>query len=131
MFQEEHINVFQLAKRYGIKSTAHAGNSNPPDAVAGAVHLLQADRIAHGDRIIEDENIFKEMIDLGIHFENCPSASTAPGDNNPIVRFVRDGASFSVSSDAPTATKQTLTDVYKVIAKLGLTVSEMQKTVHT
>ena len=131
MFQEEHIKVFHAAARYGIKSTAHVGNTGPPHEVAAAIRLMKANRIAHGDRVIEDDKIFKEMIDLGVHFENCPSASTPPGDLNSVVRFARDGASFSVSSDAPTATKATITDVYNLIADWGLSIKQMQQTVST
>jgi adenosine deaminase len=128
MFQEEHIKVFQAAARYGIKSTAHVGNTGSPEEVVAAVQVMQANRIAHGDRVIENDNIFKQMIDLGVHFENCPSISSPPGDNNPVVRFARDGA-FIVSSDAPTATKATLTDVYKAIAEWGLSIAQLQQTV--
>jgi adenosine deaminase len=129
MFQEEHIKVFQAAARYGIKSTAHVGNTGSPEEVAAAVQVMQANRIAHGDRVIENDEIFKQMIDLGVHFENCPSVSSPPGDNNPVVRFARDGASFSISSDAPTATKATLTDVYKAVVEWGLSIKQLQQTV--
>jgi hypothetical protein len=71
------------------------------------------------------------MIELGIHFEGSPSTAEtiATGQNNPIVRYAKDGASFSASSDFPTATKTTLTEEYRLLARAGITVRQMQLSV--
>jgi len=88
-------------------------------------------RISHGYRILEDEKLYRKMIELGIHFEGSPSTAEtiATGQNNPIVRYAKDGASFSASSDFPTATKTTLTEEYRLLARAGVSVRQMQLSV--
>ena len=130
-FQPEMINVYKLAREYGIKRTVHVGFWGPPEYVIKAIEVLKVNRISHGYRILEDENLYKKVIELGVHFEGSPSTaeSFGMGQNNPIVRYARDGASFSASSDFPTASKTNLTAEYRLLAAAGLSVRQMQLSV--
>ena len=47
-------DVFRRAREGGLGSVPHAGELGPPDAIRDAIHLLQADRLRHGIRAIED-----------------------------------------------------------------------------
>ena len=131
MFQKEHIVVFQWAARYGVKRTVHAGFLGPAEMVWQAVHVLKANRIRRGYRILEDEKLYKQAIELGVHFEGSPStaATIASGVNNPLVRFAKDEASFSASSDIPTSTKTSVNAEYQLLFEGGVTVEQMKQSV--
>ena len=133
IFQKENIDAFHLAARHGLKRTVHVGFFNPNGAVnvVRAFRTLHLNRISHGYRILENDQLYKSLIKMGVHFEGSPSTAGffATGINNPIVRYVNDGASCSASSDYPTATKSTLTAEYKLLAEAGLTVKQMQQLV--
>ena len=96
-----------------------------------AVHVLKANRIRRGYRILEDEKLYKQAIELGVHFEGSPStaATIASGVNNPLVRFAKDGASFSASSDIPTSTKTSVNAEYQLLFEGGVTVEQMKQSV--
>ena len=47
--------AFRKAGAHGLRKTVHAGESSGPDGVWDAIRLLEADRIDHGVRAIEDE----------------------------------------------------------------------------
>ena len=53
---EPYAPVFELAKAEGLGSVPHAGEVAGPESVRGALDALQADRIRHGFRAIEDES---------------------------------------------------------------------------
>ena len=131
MFQKEHIAAFALAARYGVKRTVHAGFLGPADMIMKSLQLLKVNRIGHGYRILEDEKLYKQAIEMGIHFEGSPTTATliGTGDNNPTVRYALDGASFSASSDLPTVAKTNLSDQYRLLAKSGVTLKQMQQSV--
>ena len=127
MFQKEHVEVFEMATRLGIKKSVHAGFLGPADSVLGALEVLKANRISHGYRVQDNEKLYKQLIKKGVHFEASPSsaATIANGGINPVVRYARDGASFSVSSDNP----RLLASEYRTLAESGITVQQMRLSV--
>ena len=130
-FQKEHIAAFALAARYGVKRTVHAGFLGPAEMVMKSLQLLKVNRIGHGYRIVEDEKLYKQAIEMGIHFEGSPTTASliGTGENNPTVRYALDGVSFSASSDLPTIAKTNLSDQYRLLAKSGVTLKQMQQSV--
>ena len=98
--------------------------------------MLAAERIGHGYRVLDDENIYRECLERNVHFECCPTSSILTGSvaldlqkGHPILQFAKDGASFSISTDDPTVTNTQLSDEYALLSKWGLTESQLQQTV--
>ncbi|MCZ7545205.1 MAG: adenosine deaminase family protein [Anaerolineae bacterium] len=58
---EPFAQVFAEAKRQGLRSVPHAGESEGAASVWGAIRALQADRVGHGVRAVEDERLLDEL----------------------------------------------------------------------
>ena len=68
-------HVFQKAKQMGLRSIPHAGETEGANSVWGAVKELQADRICHGVRSIEDMNLVKVLVERQIPLDICPTSN--------------------------------------------------------
>lgn len=97
---------------------------------------MNAERIGHGYRVLEDEKIYQDCLEKKIHFECCPTSSLLTGSvslpvckEHPIMRFSRDGASFSVNTDDPTVTNTKLSDEYALLRNWGLTDEQIKQSV--
>lgn len=65
----EHVKGFQEARALGLKVTAHAAESGPAENVREAVDVLGAQRIGHGYRVIENDQIYSYAKEKKLHFE--------------------------------------------------------------
>ncbi|RLD04603.1 MAG: hypothetical protein DRI32_05370, partial [Chloroflexi bacterium] len=63
--------IFREAKESGLKVTVHAGEWGGAENVREAIEVLGADRIGHGVRIMEDENVVALAKERGTVFEVC------------------------------------------------------------
>ena len=66
---QEHVEGFQKAKELGLHVTVHAAESGPPENVMEAVDKFGAERIGHGYRVLESEEIYKYAKEKKVHFE--------------------------------------------------------------
>src|SRR5262245_57404210 len=53
--------VFARARAEGLAAVAHAGEEGPPDYIWQALDLLQASRIDHGVRCLEDDRLVERL----------------------------------------------------------------------
>ena len=60
------------AREAGLKLVAHAGEEGPAAYVAGAVDMLEVDRIDHGNRAMEDQALVRRLAERGITLTVCP-----------------------------------------------------------
>ena len=65
-------NVFSKAKSYGYKTVAHAGEEGPPEYIWEAINILNVDRIDHGVRCLEDEQLVRILAENQIPLTICP-----------------------------------------------------------
>lgn len=68
---EPYERAFAIARAGGIASAPHAGETEGPRSVRGALDALQADRIRHGVRAIEDPGLLRELADRQIVLDVC------------------------------------------------------------
>jgi aminodeoxyfutalosine deaminase len=66
---EPFAPVFAAAKRAGLKSVPHAGESAGPASIWGALDALGADRIGHGLRAAEDPVLVAALAERGVPLE--------------------------------------------------------------
>ncbi|XP_053106103.1 adenosine deaminase isoform X1 [Hemicordylus capensis] len=115
-----HQKAYEEAVRCGIHRTVHAGEIGPPDVIKEAVHLLKAERIGHGYHVLEDEDLYKKLLEEKMHFEVCPwssyltGACKVPFNNHPAIRFRKDGANYSLNTDDPLIFGSTIHTDYKI-----------------
>lgn len=72
-----------------------------------AVYLLKAERIGHGYHVLEDPELYRELLRTRMHFEVCPWSSYLTGAclpdfrKHPVVQFKKDQANYSINTDDP------------------------------
>jgi aminodeoxyfutalosine deaminase len=118
-------DVFRRAREGGLGSVPHAGELGPPDAIRDAIHLLQADRLRHGIRAIEDPDLVQELKERGTVLDVCPVSNVRVGvvpslAEHPLPRLVAAGVLCSLSTDDPPMFDTDLTAEYAAGCSLGL-----------
>jgi adenosine deaminase len=102
IFQE----VFNRAFYDGLKLTAHAGEEGPPEYVWEALDILKVNRIDHGNRSLEDDNLVKRIVDEQIALTVCPLSNLKLKvvdnlKNHPLKKMLNKGIKATVNSDDP------------------------------
>lgn len=97
---------FDCAREAGLRITAHAGEWAGPESVRSAIKDLNAERIGHGVRAIEDLALVDEIAESGVVLEVCPGSNVALGlypsmRQHPINQLHERGVKVTVSTDDP------------------------------
>jgi adenosine deaminase len=119
---EPFSHAFVRAKNAGLKSVPHAGETMGPESVRGAVRDLQADRIGHGVRAIEDESLLAELRARQIPLEVNPTSNICLGiypdmASHPFPKLDAMGLLVTVNSDDPHLFSTSLPQEYLVLAE--------------
>ena len=112
---EPFAPYFERARAAGLHSVPHAGETAGPDSVWGALQALQAERIGHGVRSIDDPTLVAYLVEHGIPLEVCPTSNLRLGvygdlAAHPLLRLREAGVIVTVSSDDPPLFNTTLND---------------------
>lgn len=99
----EHAEAIALARDAGLGITCHAGEADAGVRVLEAA-ALGARRIGHGVRVVDDARWVERALELGLHFEVCPTSNVHTGaavsiERHPITAMVRAGLEVSCSTD--------------------------------
>ncbi|HVT42418.1 MAG TPA: adenosine deaminase [Acidimicrobiales bacterium] len=98
--------VFALARAEGLRVVAHAGEEGPPDYIWQALELLEAERIDHGVRCLEDDRLVRHLVANQVPLTVCPFSNVrlrvvdALADH-PLPALLDRGLLASVHSDDP------------------------------
>ncbi|MGH3008008.1 MAG: adenosine deaminase [Gaiellaceae bacterium] len=122
---EPYEDVFRLAHSLGLGSVPHAGEAAGAESVRGALEELQADRIRHGIRAVEDPGLVAELAGRGTVLDVCPLSNLRTGvvrslEEHPLPQLVAAGVQCSISTDDPAMFDTDLTRDYEAAASLGL-----------
>jgi aminodeoxyfutalosine deaminase len=122
---EPYAPVFELAKAEGLGSVPHAGEVAGPESVRGALDALQADRIRHGFRAIEDDDLVAELAERGIVLDVTPVSNVRTGAvaslaEHPLPRLLAAGVRCSISTDDPAMFDTDLAREHSAAASLGV-----------
>jgi aminodeoxyfutalosine deaminase len=114
---------FDAARRVGLHSVPHAGETTGPETVWDAIRLLGAERIGHGTSSAQDPKLLEYLATTGIPLEVCPSSNIATRavatlDEHPIRAFRDAGVSISVNSDDPSMFGTSLNQEYEIASRL-------------
>src|SRR5215468_8692819 len=119
LFQE----AFDRARAAGLPAVPHAGETAGAESVWGALRALKAQRIGHGVRCLEDQELVAELRDRQIPLEVCPTSNVCLGvtpslSEHPLPRLLDEGLYVTVNSDDPPMFNTTLTDEYMRAAQI-------------
>ncbi|MBD2103283.1 adenosine deaminase [Leptolyngbya sp. FACHB-261] len=114
---EPYAAVFETARNFGFKTSAHAGEAAGPESIWGAVKTLQVDRIGHGTRAIEDPSLVNWLQTQQIPIEACPISNLRTGvvpnlAAHPIRQFYAQNLLVSVNTDDPKMFNTSLEEEY-------------------
>ena len=114
---------FDAARRVGLHSVPHAGETTGPETVWDALTILGAERIGHGTSAAEDEKLLEHLAKHKIPLEVCPSSNVATRavaslEEHPITVFRDAGVTLTVNSDDPSMFGTSLNQEYEIAARL-------------
>lgn len=103
---EPFAEIFQYAKKAGLKITVHAGEAAGPENIRTAIEQLGADRIGHGVRLYQDPELEQELIKSHIPLELCFTSNLqtqAVSDSAPypLRRYLDLGLNVTLNTDDP------------------------------
>lgn len=98
--------VYQKAREAGFKLVAHAGEEGPAEYVWEALNLLNIDRLDHGNRCLEDEDLVKELAYRKMGLTVCPLSNLKlcvvdDLKQHPLKIMLENGLRPSINSDDP------------------------------
>ena len=123
---EHFAEAYALARRHGLKTTAHAGEFGMPwTNVQTAVDLLQVDRIDHGYTVVDAPDFAARCAERGIVFTVVPTNShylrTLPRErwalDHPIRRMPGLGLRVHPNTDDPTLHHVTPTAAWAMMVR--------------
>ncbi|OXB54960.1 hypothetical protein ASZ78_006124 [Callipepla squamata] len=103
----DHKEAYEEAERCGIHRTVHAGEAGPAAMVKEAVYLLKAERIGHGYHVLEDPELYRELLRTKMHFEVRPFLQSR--------RFKKDQANYSINTDDPLIFSSSIDKDYSIV----------------
>lgn len=103
---EKFQRVFKAAGDLGLKLVAHAGEEGPPDYIWSALNDLQVNRIDHGVRSIEDEQLVAHLVENQMPLTVCPLSNIKlrvfdEMQQHTILEMLEKGLMVTVNADDP------------------------------
>ena len=116
---EPYAEIFREARGAGLRSIPHAGETHGPDSIRLAIDALAADRIGHGIRVMEDPELVREVRDLGVAFDVCPTSnvrtrSVRSLSDHPLPAMLDAGLTCTLASDDPSMFDSPISAEYEV-----------------
>ncbi|MEM6284988.1 MAG: adenosine deaminase [Chloroflexota bacterium] len=117
MFKE----AFAYAQERGLPGIPHAGETDGPSSIWGAIRDLKAKRLYHGVRAIEDPELMDYLRDTQISLDLCPTSNVRLGvvpdlKAHMLPKLIAHGLYITINSDDPPMFNTTLTNEYIVTA---------------
>ncbi len=114
---EPFYGIFKEAKQAGLRVTIHAGEWGPAPHVKEAIEEIDADRIGHGVRVLEDKNIVALARERGTAFEVCITSNYQSGvveslETHPLMTMLDAGLNVTINTDDPSISRITLSHEY-------------------
>jgi len=110
--------VYAYAADNGLRLTAHAGETGPPESIWGALNL-RAERIGHGFTASQDADLIEELAQRQIPVELCISSNLRTGicktiAEHPTKNYFDQGIMITLNTDDPALFGTTLSREYQI-----------------
>jgi len=124
------IETFLRAKESGLRLVAHAGEAVGPESIWGAISDLNVERVGHGFRILDDENLVRYLREKQIPVEVSPTSNYNLGlikesEIHPIRKMVDKGLLCTVNTDDPEMFSTNLSREYQLLYSQGFSMKEL------
>jgi adenosine deaminase len=130
---EKFAEAFAYAAQAGVPAIPHAGETVGADSIWGALKALNAIRIGHGVRCLEDAALVDELRVRQIPLEVSPTSNLCLGvypswAEHPLKRLIDAGLYVTLNSDDPPMFNTTLTQEYEqAVATFGFDAAAMEQ----
>lgn len=99
-------NLFESALEMGFLTVVHAGEEGPPEYIWGALDLLKASRIDHGNSALQDPDLVDVLGIYEIPLTSCPLSNLKlkvirDMSEHPLKEMLERGIKVTVNSDDP------------------------------
>ena len=127
--------IFKEAKQAGLHITIHAGEWAGADNVREAIEELGAERIGHGVRVMEDENVVALARERGTTFEVCVTSNYQSGvvqalSDHPLPRMLQADLDVTLNTDDPSVSRIDLSHEFKLVCEdLGVPLEVLKERV--
>ncbi len=103
---EKFTKLYKRAEELGLLKIAHAGEEGPPEYVWSAIDVLGIDRIDHGNRCLEDDNLVEYIKQKSLTLTVCPLSNLKLRvvddlTHHPIKIMLDKGLNAMINSDDP------------------------------
>lgn len=127
---ELFTDVFAEARDQGLHVVAHAGEAAGPKSVWGAINSLKVERIGHGVRSLENQELVEYLKMSQIPLDVSPHSNyrlkIVPSNRpHPIRELVDRGIYVTINSDDPAMFSTDLNSEYILLARQGFTWDEL------
>jgi adenosine deaminase len=117
---EPFAAVFQAARAAGLHVVHHAGETAGPASIWQAITAGGAERLGHGIRVLDDDELTAEVVARGIPLEVCPHSNVLLGlvpsmAEHPLPRLLEAGLFVTVNTDIPAMTGAGLAGEYRLL----------------
>jgi adenosine deaminase len=130
---EPHAEACHLAARAGLGVTVHAGEAAGPGSLREALFTCRANRIGHGTRLVEDEELIEYVRDQAIPVEinltsNVQTHAVPSLAAHPLPRYLERGLRVTLCTDNWLMSDVTLAGEYqRAVGAFGLGPSEVRQ----
>jgi aminodeoxyfutalosine deaminase len=110
--------VYGYAADNGLRLTAHAGETGPPESIWGALNL-RAERIGHAFTASQDADLIEELAQRQIPVELCITSNLRTGvckaiAEHPTKNYFDHGVMITLNTDDPALFGTTLSREYQI-----------------
>jgi adenosine deaminase/aminodeoxyfutalosine deaminase len=111
-------DAYGWAADHGMRLTAHAGETGPPESVWGALNL-RAERIGHGLTAFHDPDLVEELAQRQVPVEICLTSNLRTGlcpnlNDHPAKNYFDHGVMITLNSDDPAMFGTSLAREYQI-----------------
>ncbi len=130
---EPFYGVFKEARQAGLHLTIHAGEWGPAANVKEAIEVMGAERIGHGVRVLEDDQVVALAKERGTVFEVCVTSNYQTGvvpelEAHPLGAMLKAGLNVTINTDDPSISRITLSQEYHTVCEsLGLSMDTLKE----
>lgn len=98
--------VFAKAREHGLRAVAHAGEEGPAAYITEALDLLKVERVDHGVRCEEDDELVARLVKEEIPLTVCPLSNVKLRvfdrlEDHNLKRMLARGLKVTINSDDP------------------------------
>lgn len=103
---EKFEKVFKASAEAGYKLCAHAGEEGPASYIWGALDILKVNRIDHGNRCLEDDELVRRLAKEQMPLTLCPLSNLELKvierlEEYPLKEMMKKGLLVTLNSDDP------------------------------